>query len=413
MNPLQYNGTGYPLGATASGSFWSNVYSAPDGSKWLSGVQGIPYDSSYGNIPESVTTTFDLLNGPVNGFFTRLNTTVQFCLAYNPSNSTYCTGVIEGRSGVGFYYYTSTDNGATWTKRTFPNNTIQYTRLKCVSGIFVAVANSTTTNGIITSTDGITWTSVNAPSTGMSSAVDIVSNGSSNILIIGTGVCFYSTNSGASFALATGTPILSFSSWGYEVGTLTWNQGASLWIFITSTAGSYATSPDGSVWTTRSTSSGFAEFSLFQTSGLVKFASNATKTIAFMNNGFIVETTDGLTWTNPRFIANNISTTTSAANIAVAFYDGTRFVVNYNYRLFYSSDGTSWTEAPKMSTFSTSSVALNSVVNNKIYSVIYAPNGIRNQVFLCNDITSTTPKNIASAISSSLTYPQSTATRIK
>ena len=73
-------------------------------------------------------------------------------------SGTVRSGLFEAaaRDGTGNRVMTSPD-GITWTSRTSPNN--EWRSVTYGNGLFVAVASSGTGNRVMTSPDGITWTS--------------------------------------------------------------------------------------------------------------------------------------------------------------------------------------------------------------------------------------------------------------
>lgn len=347
-NLKQFVGAVIPLGGTVTIPYSGQpVYTAPDGTQWYSNVPTAPfaYTSDYSYLPDFMTSPHAIMNGPEsNG--TWVPPITAFNIAYNPSSGLYVTSYYDGDATNGYNYYTSSNNGTTWTKRTFPNNkaynTIQYT-----AGKFVACIDSTTTNGVITSTDGINWTSVTGV---LLVAYDIVSDGVNNIVIMGSGTGIaYSTDGGSTWTSATGAGSFS-STVGLCVGQggITWNAGAGLFIAGMGNVGAYQTSPTGATWTARNAQATYSIYGSKFAAG-TKYASNATTTVAVGTGGFFATTTDGLTWSNHGYISTSNLATTIVPN--QVYYDGTRFVARFQNLVFYSTNGTTWTQGSSIGGF--------------------------------------------------------------
>lgn len=345
-NLSQFVGATIPIGGSIQAMpYGGDIYTAPDGTQWYSGTPSspFPYTTDYSYLPDFMCSSHPIMNGPEsdNEWFTP---NVNMSIAYDPVNGIYVTSFIYGDATNGYFYYTST-NGSTWTLRQFPFN-INYNCIQFTAGKFIAYGPSVTTNGILTSTDGVTWTSITAPAS--VTPFDIVSNGSTNIVMMGTGTqCAYSTDSGATWASSAGFG--SFNSTVNQIigqGGITYNAGAGLFIAGTGTAGAYQTSPTGATWTNRNAQSTYLPYSI-RFPAATKYASNATTTIAVGNGGFFATTTDGLTWSNHGYISD--SWTNNVPN--QVYYDGTKFVVRWQQRVFYSTNGTTWTEGKPIGGF--------------------------------------------------------------
>lgn len=336
-NLSQFVGGGFPIGGGVAIPYNGDVYTSSDGTQWYSNTPTSPfaYTSAYSYLPDSMVSSHPIMTGPeANG--TWMPYTATFNIAYNPTAPLYCTAPYQGNTFNGWTYYTSAD-GSTWTSRTFPNPSVTYTVLCYTAGKFIGVAPSTTTNGLITSTDGINWTSFNISSI---FAGDVASNGSTNIVVIpyASTTGMYSIDSGASWASFTIANTSSFQAAGQ--GGITWNAGAGLFIVVINAAGAYSTSPTGATWTSRSAQSTFTPYSA-RFNGNHKFASNSTTTVCVGLGGFFATSTDGLTWSNHGLISDTWGNSGAPHQV---YYDGTRFVVRYQQRVWYSTDGTTWTE---------------------------------------------------------------------
>lgn len=337
-NLAQFYGKGFPIGGSITMNYVGDVYTAPDGTKWLANTTTAPfaYTSEYAAAAGIMTSPHPLMAGPEsNGLWCPDGSTMQ--VAYKASGTLTCTSRIYGDTTNGYTYATTTSNtGASWTLRSFPN-TKDYQTIVFTGGKFVGVSNSSTTNGVITSTDAVTWSSV----TGISASYqDVVSDGANNFVAVGTSTTWmYSTDAAATWTTTTAVAPTNFSYPGK--GVITWNAGAGLFIANNAAAGQYQTSPTGATWTTRNSQATYLPYQN-RLAADTKFASNSTMTVAVGRSTFFATTTDGLTWSNHGFISPTLSQTTSIPD--AVYYDGTRFVVKYSGRVFYSTNGTSWTE---------------------------------------------------------------------
>lgn len=383
----QFYGKGFPIGGTVSLPNQGDLYTAPDGSVWLGAFPSAPfaYSSTYASVAGISTVNHPLMNGPRDyGWWVPLSAISH--LAYKPSGTLTATTALYGDTTNGFTYATSTNDGASWTTRSFPNTKL-YETLVFTGGKFVGVSNSSTTNGIITSTDAVTWTSV----TGVSATYqDVVSDGTNNFVAIATSgtTAASSTDGGTTWASATVTAFPNVSRPG--MGLATWNAGASLFIGGTTTAGQYQTSPTGATWTLRSTQATFLPYSI-QFGGACKFASNATTTVVVGNGGFFATTTDGLTWSNHGFMNPNMSgeTTTNAL-----YHDGSRFVAVFNNGdVCYSTNGTSWTVVDR-SLRLLSGIGIVSISSGVLFTGSTITAARPGKLVRMSDATSTTPQTI-------------------
>jgi len=336
----------FQLGSVITDAYQGDTFTAADNTRWLANTTTAPfaYTSDYAGTPTALLCPHPLITGPMGNGLWEMQTTATY--AYKASGTISCiTGaraggsIIEGDATNGYIYYTSTNGGSSWTRRTLPN-TKSYS-VGFTAGLFVGFSQNPAANGIITSTDAVTWSSLTGASS-QDNASDIVSNGSTQIVIFsdaGT-KCNVSVDSGATWAEATITaPGLNTS---FNQGGCTYNAGAGLFIGNVGTAGRYQTSPTGETWTLRSTIATYLPYgTLFGTT--CRYASNATVTVAIATNGFFATTTDGLVWANHGFIVGTGPRTTL---IDAIYYDGTRFVATgaTSGRIFYSTNGTTWTE---------------------------------------------------------------------
>lgn len=330
-----------PLGSSLTMAYQGDLVTAADGTVWIANTQTSPfsYTSDYSTCPDALKCPHPVMSGPKSGLWYA----GAPGLAYKAADTLYCTSgtasVLEGDSSNGYFYYTSADGGANWTQRTFPNNkaySVFYTSNK-----FIGLAASSTTNGIITGTDAVNWSSLTSIS--QSSVTDICSDGADNIVIIPSGGTGAQRSADGGATWSTVSLAATSASATSNSGGASWNAGAGLFIVATNVAGDYQTSPTSAVWTDRNTIATFAPYKNYFSAGNARFASNATTTVAFGVHGFFATTTDGLTWGNHGFISANV-----AGVAPVAYHDGTRFVAIYNDRVFYSVDGSTWTEGKRL-----------------------------------------------------------------
>lgn len=386
-NLSQFVGGTIPIGGVqVQMPYGGDLYTAPDGSQWYANVVTAPfaYTSAYSYLPDHFVSPHPLMNGPeANGLWAPMygNGNNNLNIACNSTATLYCTGTYSGHSTTGYYYYTSTD-GVNWTKRTFPNS-INYSCIQYTAGKFIAVASSTTTNGIITSTDAVNWTSV----TGVSiNPTDIVSDGGNNIVILpiqSTSVVV-SNDGGTTWASVS---LGGNSNYNYNIGNgvITWNAGAGLFILMSSTNGTYFTSPTGATWTIRNAQSTFVAYPQFIASA--RFASNSTTTVVMGTGGYFATSTDGLTWSNHGYISNTFGSSTTPLQF---YYDGTRFVARFTNRCWYSTNGTTWTESKSIGGV-TSYISQSSGV---LFGMLAGSFGYQTKLIKVSDITSTAKTTI-------------------
>lgn len=334
----------FPLGATITDAYQGDTFTAADDTQWLANTTTAPfaYSAPYAGLPTALLCPHPLMTGPMGNGLWEMRSGATY--AYKASGTITCitsngySSSVEGDATNGYIYYTSTDGGANWTRRTLPNTKLY--SIGFTAGLFIGITQGTS---VITSADAVTWSSLTGAS--QTTVSDIVSNGSTQIVAFPSGaqtVANISVDSGATWASATVTGGGLANSTTWNTGGCTYNAGAGLFIGNVGVNGQYQTSPTGETWTLRSTIATYQPYgTLFGTT--CRYASNSTTTVAIAINGFFATTTDGLTWANHGFI---VGTGSRSTLISAIYYDGTRFVATgiAAGRIFYSTNGVAWTE---------------------------------------------------------------------
>ena len=188
-NPL--GATDYPHGVAYGAGLYvvvadnAKIITSPDGVTWTSRTSGLAAgalqsvvfagnqfvaagnDGTYGVVltsPDGITWTQHQLPDHVAGGITNANE-----LAYG--NGTYLAVATQNNGASPYLFLTSTD-AVTWTKQTTYSNANPLGQAVYGAGLFVAQAS--TGVGVITSPDGITWTSRTVPIYGASDVGPIV-----------------------------------------------------------------------------------------------------------------------------------------------------------------------------------------------------------------------------------------------
>lgn len=212
-----------------------------------------------------------------------------------------------------------------------PTDFTDWTTIANGNDTFVAVTNAgdTGTDYITTySTDGINWTEIFCP---IQHATQVLYAQSKFVMVGKGGTACYST---------TGT---SWTSTTISADTLWWQDmayGNGLFVAVaTSLSGvesnTYATSPDGIIWSLRSFPSSAAYSSI--TFGNGKF-------VVCSSGGSSAVSTTGTTWSAP-------SVTSSLNNSGSLTYGNGYYVAAKASRaIVYSTDGLNWTNSPNLPT---------------------------------------------------------------
>ena len=337
-NLAQFLTIGKRLGEVVSLPYNGQTFTATDGTVWMATNDiSIAYSSTYAALltdARQMVSCATVINGPFTG-----NTWKQWStrgiVGSTAGGATWLMMQGTGGSFIDFYY-TSTDAGSTWTQRTPPVAAKTWFSLWDGTN-FVIYAQGTGATGVQEATDGVTWTSRTAIS--IATIADFVFANSLYVCIPSGGTTLATSADRTTWTSRTCTTTASVTVTGSNIGIITWNAGAGLWIMGTSTNSTYQTSPDAITWTTRTplnTTPGFLSFSS------VRFASSATVTVAVGTRGQAAYTTNGTSWT----LVNIDAGLDYSLAPQAAFHDGTNFVVIIQPGLvYYSSDGTAWTRA--------------------------------------------------------------------
>lgn len=173
--------------------------------------------------------------------------------------------------------YRSTD-GLSWSAAAAaPTNGVGYVTFG--NGIFMAVGGWPVSFNLITSTDGITWTS-RSGATGHNAGASRVAYGNGLWIYAGYQIMGVSTNNGVSWQAIT-PPVTNGGCTG-----LAYLNG--MWLIGYAGSRLY-TSTDGYNWTFRSSSLGGAP---------IEFAYGNGRFVAGCTSGYVASSTDGLTWTS-------------------------------------------------------------------------------------------------------------------
>jgi len=231
----------------------------------------------------------------------------------------YAGGQFVAVSSTGAGSIITSPDGINWTTQTNPIS-CAYQDVIYANSLYVAYGNISTGN-VVTSPNGITWTS---RSVGASNVVQVVYGG--GIFLAATLVGIHTSTDGLTWAMrATNIPNAQVLSVGY-VGSTFYAGG--------STDGLYATSADGTTWTLKRDASGGGIFAFHDVNG---------KAVAIGDMGIVVLAGGTREAYQPGFtIAFNVSLTTGGRQVA---YNGSNQYVMVSSRglPLYSSDGNSWT----------------------------------------------------------------------
>lgn len=260
-------------------------------------------------------------------------------------------GAIRIAVGSGGSIARSTDSGKTWSRITSPA-TQQLNKVKFLNNLWIAVGNS---GNVVTSSDGINWTK----QTYIASGTNL-----QNIYYFGSAYFIYDTTKVVrSTDAVTWTTVYTGS---YNIGGLAYNGTAYLAFAIDTTATDtqLVYSTNGTSWSVPATGtylSSQQRFGLLMTIGTTFYGFVITPSSSGVLHK-IITSTDGVSWSlfnNAAFIKyyelNGNNTLTSFEGTSETFtgvnglnwvflYSGTSNPFGTVSSVFYSSDGTNWTE---------------------------------------------------------------------
>jgi photosystem II stability/assembly factor-like uncharacterized protein len=246
----------------------------------------------------------------------------------NPDSSGYSGVAFGGNTFVALHsgdVFTSKDNGVTWTKQNLLNPSLNlFRQVLFENNQFIA---NTDSNSLYTSSDGITWTAHTIPENDFS------------IVCYGQGKYVAKSNStGRVYTSPDAVTWTMTGAIGEQIYGLTYGNG--LFVAVGGNYnewGSIYTSSDAITWTKQEVTFLFPLFRVVYT---------GARFVAVGQAGIIVESSDGLTWTevSSRLTKRTLNSIAYGNNLLIA-------TMNYVYEhaLYLSSDGgASWTTLPHL-----------------------------------------------------------------
>ena len=213
-----------------------------------------------------------------------------------------------------YYGILTSSNGVAWTtvKMEMPGYSCALSGVAYGGGQFVAVGEEGT---ILTSPDGVTWT---AQTSGTETVLYAVAYGGGKFVVVGFSNVFYTSSDGINWtAHASGSPQYYHYAVAYDGSQFV----------ATGRNGVILTSPDGVHWTSRTSGT---------TETLEGIVYGGGQFVVSGRNGVILTSPNGATWT-----ARTSGTTVDIHEVA---YDGSQFVVvGGSGTILTSPDGVTWT----------------------------------------------------------------------
>jgi hypothetical protein len=290
---------------------------------------------------------------------------VTFTQATSAATASYIKVIYAG----GQYVTVSTSrtiltspDGITWTSRTAPNITFQ--DVIYANSLYIAYGDLSVGN-LATSTDGITWTS---RSVGSGTIYQVVYGGGAYVAATTGGV--YSSSDGLTWTLRTTNLVAAnIRSVAYIGGTF---------YVGTSVNGYYATSTDGTTWTIKRDVSGGGFFAFFDVNG---------KVVGAGNMGIVILSGGTREAYQPNFTFFT-ATGTVGANRSIAYNGSNQFVIVSNIGLpCSSSDGENWVAQPYLNgSVMTGSAGIDYFNGNYI---IYGTNSTTSTACICTSSNGT------------------------
>ncbi len=302
---------------------------------------------------------------------TDLNCTSSQLAGFNGGGSASFFSVITGPSffaigGAGTIIKT-TVNGSTYTDRASGmTSSIRAGTYGLSKFVFVGTPSADSTNGITTSSDGITWAGVKSVH-GSVSYNDGACNLTTCVII------------GAASAVATTTDLLTFTrqtgfGGSLSISSVTWSGDLSLFTAVTST-GVIKTSPDGVTWTTQTTPGGVTNL------WWVDWNDALNLLVAVGNGGKIITSTNGTAWT--------LQTSPSTAPLYSVFSAGSTLIaMGDSLTILKSTNGTAWTAV------SPTPAATNELYSGGFLGSTYISVGETGRIYTSSDATTWTRSGV-------------------
>lgn len=193
----------------------------------------------------------------------------------------------------------SSSDRTAWVLRTSGTVNQAYNRVLWVAtlGLFVAMAGGNSTDGFITSSNGIAWTNRSIPST--ATLYELAWSESLGILVVigSSGKVFTSTDA------ITWTERTGLTQTWYD---LIWSESAGLFVAVGYSSGNVGavTSPDGITWTRLPTTAGLPTNVGFRS---VAAAENFGFMLVAETSPYVYHSVDGLVWTEAEEAATSIT----------------------------------------------------------------------------------------------------------
>ena len=330
------------LGVTAGGAtttYSSGVISSSDGINWTSNFS--LNSLSAGDVSAGITFGGQFALAGYNNltgvpFVLTSPDSISWTARTVPTSSlygiTYGDGQLVAFGGTGGAadtpYISTSSDGISWTGRTLPS-LVAGTSGNLANGIyaggqFVVVGGILQTGSpifapyILTSPDGITWTSRAVP-TGVTSYLRGVAYGGGQFVALG-GTSILTSTDGITWTSRTGPSAI--------LTNVTYGGGQFVGVGVASNAPFIATSPDGITWTSRTLPTlptGTVNLTNAATYGGGQFVVVGGITSGTTKSSYILTSSDGITWTSRSLPAGIINGALSSIT-----YDGSKFVAILN-----------------------------------------------------------------------------------
>jgi alpha-tubulin suppressor-like RCC1 family protein len=261
------------------------------------------------------------------------------------SNNIYITSIAWSPSLSRFVavYYSSfkvlySSNGKRWNTITLNSSlfTSNWSSIIWANNLFVAVAESgTTSNQIMTSPDGITWTARTSPAANSWKSITYGNNLFVAVSNSGTGNRVMTSSNGISWTSRTSAADNNWTSvcWGNNLFVAVANSG---------TTNRVMTSPDGISWTIRTSASNANWTSVIWASNLNLFIASNNST----SENRIMTSSDAITWTLMTTTNTNIDYSclcySPELNLIVGGAPSSNNTAYYFNRMTYSNNAINW-----------------------------------------------------------------------